>query len=303
MSNLDRYNRSPSKPAPAIRSVPLSAKLAVLFGGALQPLGWLIFGFTMIFVWIFGFNADYRSLLQFRGELAQASATVTGSERTSFSEGGSNSRPGTPIFRVSYEFKDAEGVTRGGTSYTRGERHRVGAAAPVEFVPGKPEVSRIQGARTAPFGAGVMFIFLFPLVGLLMIFGGLSGGLVRAALLTRGKLSRGWVKDKQATSSRVNNEIVYRVTLEFETEDGKAHTFETRTHKTHLLEDEENGELILYHPANPKLAYPVDLMPAGVRITEEGEYKEPPKAYLLLAIVPPLVVIAGHSIYAAIAFL
>lgn len=302
MSNLDEYNRKPMKPAPALRSVPLSVKLAVMFGGVLQPVGWLVFGFSMLFVWTFAMNADLSSFSRFGGELAQASATVTASEPTSFSEGGSNSRPGTPIYLVRYSFAQG-GRTWEGESYTLGSRYSVGSSAAVEYPAGDPSVSRIVGARGAPFGAAVLVVLVFPIVALVLVVIGLRGGLARASLLNRGKLARGRLTDKQATSSRVNNQIVYRMTFEFETEDGRTHICEVRTHKDHLLEDEENGELILYHPGNPKRCVAVDALPAGVKITEEGEYRVPPKGYLLFALLPPIIAIAGHGTYAAIAYL
>lgn len=302
MSNLDKYNRTPTKPAPALRSVPISAKLAVLFGGVLQPVGWLVIGFSMIFVWAFAMNADFSSLSQFGGELTETRATVTASERTSFSEGGSNTNPGTPIYRVSYSFTEG-GQTWEGESYTLGSGYSVGSSAPVEFPAGKPSVSRIVGARGAPFGVAVLFVLVFPIVGFVLVLIGFRGGLSRAILLNRGKLARGRLTDKQATATKVNDQTVYRMTFEFEAEDGRTHTCEARTHNTHLLEDEENGELILYHPANPKHSFAVDLLPAGVKITEEGEYKVPSMGALLFALLPPFLAVGIHGTYAAIAYL
>jgi len=131
--------------APPPRSVPLSLRLLNIFNGFGQ-IGWLVFGFGMIFGWAFVGNADF-SLLTFRGPHAQSAGRVTSVVPT----GASVNRRRVMAHR--YEFSVA-GSTLHGTSYSDGESKSTGDEVTIEYDADHPERSRIAGMRRAQFGAG-----------------------------------------------------------------------------------------------------------------------------------------------------
>jgi hypothetical protein len=301
MSNLDKYSRRGAEAAGALRSAPMSVRLAVVFGGVLQPIGWIVFGFGMIFFWVFAGNADVASIVQFRGKLLTVQGVVTNATATLFSEGGSDDTPGTPVYQLDYEYTDGSGNVRSGQCYTVGLAYNAGAPAPVEYVAENPTLSRIVGSRKKPFGWGVMFVIIFPLMGLALAVGGLWRGLKRGALLTSGKLAYGKLTSKTPTNTKINNQTVYKLTFTFTAEDGNVYQSVCKTHVPARLEDEAE-ERILYHPGNPARSYPVDSLPAGITLNESDGFAPAPAGRLAWAVLPPLVAIGGHGLYAVLAY-
>lgn len=302
MSNLDKYSRrgDESTASPAERGVPVSVRVVALFGGFIQTFGWCWFGFSMIFVWVFMPLADVSSLWRFSGDMLQATAVVTRVSDTNYSEGGSDDTPGTPVYRVDYEFRDGSGITRQGVGYTLGSKYAQGAPAAIEYRGDDPTVSRIIGERTSPAPLWILpLVGLFPAVGLIMLFFGLREGVRRSALLGNGKLARGRLIDKSATNTTINNQRVMRYTFEFEV-DGAMHTAVAKSHVGFRLEDEE-FEQVLYHPADPGRNYVVDALPGGVTI-KDGQYVAPSPIKAFLTLLPPLATVAINLIAAMLVF-
>ncbi len=296
MSNLDKYNRAgPEQQAtPAMRGVPLSVRAVSLFGGWLQNFGWIWLGFSLIFMWFLIPAVDVSSIWRFSGELVQTSGTVTALEQTSISEGGSDSTPGTPVYAVSYKYRNGSGEVLQGKSYTLGANFSVGAEVPVEYVAENTTDSRIKGARTSPLHPWMLVFVIFPLIGLVFVFFGLRQGLRRSGLLAHGKLARGKMVSKRPTNTKINNQTVYRLEYEFAAEDGTTHRAVVRSHDTRRLEDEE-AEQILYDPRNPARSCVVDALPAGITIGPDGAFAAPNAAKTALILLPPAVTIIGHG--------
>ncbi|MBX3459153.1 MAG: hypothetical protein KF696_04175 [Planctomycetes bacterium] len=301
MSNLDKYNRRSSESAgPAERGVPAGVRVVALFGGFLQTFGWLWFGFSMISVWALTPLADVSSLWRFHGELLQATGVVTLVSATNYSEGGDDDRPGTPVYAVDYEFRDASGIVRRGVGYTLGSKFNTGMPAPIEYRADNPAVSRIVGERTSPAPGWVLLLVgLFPAIGLVLLFFGLREGVRRSALLAHAKLAPGRLIDKSPTNTRINNQPVIKYTFEFEV-NGMKHTAIAKSHVGFRLEDEE-FEQVLYDPKNPDRNYVVDALPGGVTI-RDGQYVPPSPIKAFLTLLPPLLAVAVNVIGAWIVF-
>ena len=297
MSNLDKYNKTPSGSfaQPALRGVPVVVKLVSLFGGWLQTFGWIWLGFSLVFMWFMIPATDVSSFWKFSGELVTVTGKVTGAEKTGISEGGSDSSPGTPIWKVSYSYADSSGRVREGVSYTVGSMWGVGDTPPVEYRTDDTSISRIQGARTSPLPPWVLIFLLFPLIGVVMVLFGLRAGVKRSSLLAAGKLARGKLVSKTPTNTKVNNRTVYKPDYEFEADDGSKHVATARTHDTARLEDEE-AELVLYHPKDADRNWVVDSLPAGITLDETGRYAPPSAMMSLLILLPPALTIFGHGI-------
>ena len=269
--------------------------IQLLFGGAIGLLGWVFFGFGMIFFWVFAMNTDPAAWWDFRGDLTTAQGVVTSVEETRFSEGGSEESDGTPVyayhFRFSHQQQDFVGV-----SYRCGTAASTGEQVTVEFPAGRPWRSRICGYRTALCSPWVLFVALFPAIGLLIVLGKLRSGLRHRHLLKFGELSQGKLVSKERTNTEINDQPVYKLTFEFDTSLGQTSQIVVKTHHTWPLEDDEL-ETLLYDPTRPSFGTTLDHLPGAPRILEDGTVtaQNTRSAYLWLVI--PVITIVGHGTY------
>lgn len=244
------------------RRVSLLAQLAVLFGGVLNVVGWLVLFFTMFFVWGFVGNADMTGWYAFDDALS-AQGTVVAAESTSAEINEQR------VMEYTYTFTDAQGGEQTGVSYSHSEYLQSGEAVPVEYVPGDPSTSRIEGMRRELFGPFVAFVLLFPgVAGVILLFA-VRGGLRRVRVLRHGQLAKAVLVEKKATASQVNNQQVYALTFEFEADDGETYRATARTHKTERLTDEAT-EKLLYDPRDPACAVLWDDLPGSGHVDAMG---------------------------------
>jgi len=271
------------------RRVPLSLQVTNYFNGLAQ-VGWFVFGFGMIFFWVFSANSDL-SFLTFRGPHQVAQGKVLDVEGTSASENDQ------PVSANHYEYSVA-GRSFRGTSYSTGDSAAAGATVPVEYDASRPERSRIAGMRRAMFGPGAALANLFPLIGLILLIPATRIGIRRNRLLREGVLANGELVNKAPTNMKVNNRPVYELTFAFTARDGRRCEAKARTSITERLEDEEQ-EPLLYDPNDPSFAYVLDEAPARPQFDMNGELRGRGLAALGWLIVPALVVV-GHGFAAAV---
>jgi hypothetical protein len=177
---------------PPPRLVPLRLWCHLLAGPA-TLFGAAFFAFGMIFALIFGRATDPVGLWRLSQRCQRTPGRLVTVEATSFSEGGGDG-PGTPIFRCDYTFTLPDGTPMRGSSYTLGEQYKLPAGAPplpvtVEYDPDHPATNRIQGTRTSPYPPWVLFVLLFPAMGLLIALVGLAVGRNRGRLLRDGEVA------------------------------------------------------------------------------------------------------------------
>jgi hypothetical protein len=271
------------------RHVPLSLKIANYCNGLAQ-VGWIFFGFGMIFFWIFSANSDL-SFLTFRGPHPTAQGVVLAVVDTGASE------DEVRVQANHYEYSVA-GRSFHGISYTTGSAAGPGASVTVEYDPAQPERSRIAGMRRSLFGPAAALAILFPLIGLVLVI--LAGriGAKRNRLLRDGLLATGTLTKKSATSMKVNQQPVFELTFAFTTRDGRRCETKTRTHLPARLEDEAQ-EPLLYDPNDPKVAYILDEAPARPQFELNGELRGHGLGALSYLLVP-LLVVAAHGAFAAV---
>jgi hypothetical protein len=262
----------------APRHVPLSLQIVNLFNGIAQ-VGWLIFGFGMIFYWAFVYNADF-SFLNFRGPYATVDGKVTSVESTHASV---NKRQ---VLANHYEYS-VDGNFFNGVSYSTGQSVSQGQSVEIEYAEGNPSRSRIAGQRRAMFGPGIIFVSLFPFVGLLILVPATFRGIDRNRLLRDGLLATGTLKSKSRTNVTVNNRPLYELIFEFTARDGQRHEAKARSTFTQRLEDEAQ-EPLLYNPADPTSAYLLDEAPARPEIEANGDLRGRPAAAVRSLILPIL---------------
>jgi hypothetical protein len=270
--------------ASAPRRVPLSLQVVNFFNGFSQ-IGWALFGFGMIFFWVFVSSADF-SFLTFRGPHQTVEGHVTGVENTNASE---NEQP---VQAHHYEYSVA-GRLHSGTSYVTGDSLAPGATVTVEYDESDPARSRIEGMRRALFGPGVMFVTIFPFVGLALMIPATITGLKRNRLLREGLIANGKLISKRETNVRINRRPVIELCFEFTARDGKRYQAKARTTDTARLEDEAQ-EPLLYDPNNPTRAYVLDETPARPEFEPNGDLRGRTGAAIAVLILPALV-IAVHG--------
>lgn len=292
--NLDKYSRRPGPDSAGGRHVPFSTALAVLFGGFFVQFGAGFFAFGMIFWWVFGAQADVTSWYRFSGELQRTTGVALACEHTGITEGGGDHSPGTPIYRIEYEYYELQGSTPiTGICFATGMNPAPGQQVEIEYEPGNPAVSRIVGTRKSAIDAWGIFVALFPALGLIFMGLGLRGNLRAVRVLRTGKLARGKLVEKQATNTRINNRTVYRLTFEFQDEQGRIYRVSGKTHITELLEDEEL-ERLLYDPNHPEGGVLVDALPGRPEITPDGEIRGASPGATLLRMLLPVGGVAVH---------
>jgi len=272
--------------APPPRRVPASLVLLNVFSGFTQ-IGWFVFGFGMIFFWVFAGNADL-SFVTFRGAVAQTAGRVTNVESTSASENEQT------VMANHYEYSVA-GQRLTGTSYTTGSSASPGEAVTVEYKEGDPVTSRISGMRRGMFGPFVFIVTIFPFIGFVIIYFTTKGGFTRSHLLRVGVLTTGKLIGKAPTNMTVNKRRVYELTFEFTARDGRRCEAKARSSDTARLED-EHAEPLLYDPEDPSRAYLLDEMSGRPAIDGTGELVGRPLA-AGLAMILPGIVIGAHVWY------
>jgi hypothetical protein len=273
------------------RDVPLLLAVQLLVGGPIGFIGWFFLGFGMIFVWVFAMNTDPAATWAFRGTLLSAPGMVTSADNTHFSEG----EDGPTIFSYRYHF-DYAGKSYEGQSYQPGAPAEAGMAVVVEFPEGRPERSRIRGMQSAPMPAFALFVILFPLIGSLFVVGRWRAGWRNVQLLKHGHLTHGKLVSQEATNTTINDQRVYKLTFEFDTDAGHSSRISVNTHETQRLLDDPL-ETLLYDPTRPTRGTTLDHLPGEPTIDEQGEIVIRSSRLAYLTLVVPVLTVFGHGAY------
>lgn len=274
------------------RRVPVSTRLSVALGHPLVWLGCILLALGAGVVRVFVMNADFSSWRHFRGPIETVPGVITSSEQTRASEGGDRRRhrKGERIFAHHYAF-EFNGRRYRGVSYCVGGGPRAGQNVVVEFVAGRPELSRIRGMRRAVFGPSVAFALVFPAVGLGLVVASLVRARKHLRLLVNGEVALGRLANKEETAFKVNKQPVYKLTFEFTDWRGDTQRAVVRTEKVARLEDEPY-ERLFYDPQQPTRAVLLDAMPGRVRFGEDGELQAAGWWRGVAVLLPPALTLA-----------
>lgn len=255
----------PIRLASAPRKIPLLSRLHLLFGNGLSQFGWIFFAMGMLAVSMFSLPATIGNMIAFSGKLEQARGTVIASEETNMEENE------VEVYAIYFRFQVA-GQTYKGKSYLTGRGLPKGRPVTVEYKANAPSrYARIRGLRATPFGGFILFVLLFPLVGLFLFLPGLSKGLRANHLLKEGKLAYARLLEMRETNTEINDEPVMELIFEFEADDGRTYQISEKTHKPDdLLDDEE--ERLLYDPLDPNRAVLFDNLPGTPEIDTKGHF-------------------------------
>ncbi len=271
---------SPLHFAPPPRPVPLSLRILNFFNGAAQ-VGWIVFGFGMIFFYAFGTNADL-SFATFRDAAGRAAGRITRVEQTGASENGNT------VEAAHYEYSVA-GRGFSGKSYATAGSPAEGEDVTVEYDEDDPARSRIAGMRRGVFGPWAMIVAVFPLVGVVILWFATRSGMNRNHLLRDGVLTTGKLVGTEGTNVYINKRRVWALTFEFTDRLGQHRQAIARTTDTERLRDEA-AEPLLYDPDDPQRAYLLDEAPARPQFEGNGEMTGRPAAAVFALLLPALVI-------------
>ena len=271
------------------RNIPISTRCSILFGGFKNQFGWAFFGFGLIFFWAFAMNSDL-SFLYYTGEMITVEGTATYSIETDATEGN------VTVIENHYKYKTEDGLEFEGFSYATGQDIQAGEAIKVEYPEGKPQYSRIKGMRSQIFGPEVLWVVLFPFIGLIFILFGIKRSMRVLRLLKHGELTKGKLISKLRTNTKINGRFVYKLTFRFN--DYQGHEFEIRekTRTPHLLQD-QGEESLLYLRHKPAYAIMLDSLPSAASINTDGRIESTPFIRLVSRMFIPLLSLVGHGYY------
>lgn len=269
------------------RPVPLSSRLVLLLNVGVQ-IGCFVLAFSTPFFWLFVGNAELPAIT-FRGEVTRTNGVVTDVFDTHASE---NTRQ---IWEVRYSYSVAAQRYEGISYESGGTDRAAGDLVIVEYLERDPSRSRIEGMRRGMFGPGVLFVLIFPAIGLVVTLVGLSFGMRRSGILRRGVAVFASYKETRTTNMMVNKRPVFEVIHEFRTLDGELHEASTSTTDVGSLTDDAQ-ELLLYDPARPSRAVPIDSIKPLPELDEGGGFRGN-LAGALLRMILPAVVIGGNVIW------
>lgn len=248
----------------------------------MNQFGWAFFSFSLIFVWIFALDVIVSDI-QFSGPLLTGQAIIETVQATSSTE---NKRR---VYAYNFHFQH-EGKAYQGRAYKTGETEPLGTQVAIEFKAENPNIARISqsGFRASTFGHGVLFVLLFPIAGLLLIVQGLFMGLKIWKLLVQGQLLQVPLSEKQDTGTAVkingNTYPVYKLVFEY-TVQGQKYQTVLKTHEVERLLDEPE-ETLLYLPAKPSVAFPVDAIPGHFSLKDGLFVCQHPARSPLLLLLP-----------------
>lgn len=132
---------------------------------------------------------------------------------------------------------------------------------------------------------GMLFIIIFPIIGLGMISVGVRKGLKALRLLKGGIPAVGRVVARQVTNVRINDVPVMALTFEFKTVDGRTARCVAKTHLTQDLENDD-GEALVYDPKDASIAVLLDDLPGKPRINDASVVRTSEGAVWHLLAIP-----------------
>lgn len=236
------------------RKIAVSLQVKIFIHSALGLIGTFFLLFGSLVTLALGNQADFVSVMQFRQSDPVVTGTLTGISATSYSE------DDHAIYVYHYRY-GVDSVPYTGQSFSRSRDLEPQSEVPVNYVPGNPSRSRIEGMRPAPFEWYVApLTALFPLVGLVMVAHALGSTRRAVHLLRCGTVTTGQVTQKKATNMHVNGRTVYRLAFRYAAADGQRYEAWAASSRYWALQAGDSVKL-LYDPANPADALPLASMP------------------------------------------
>jgi len=285
--------RAPVEPAVLLppRAVPICVRLAAMFGGVVQQIGWLLLGFGIVFFYGFTLQSDWSGPMFALMDTDRATGTVVAVDYTNASENDA------PVYQITYSFVAASGGRVEALAYSTGYAPDPGQRLAVTYLRSQPDVARVEGMRRTTFGPLAAIAGIFPLIGAVMAAFGLREGWKANRLLGTGRLAFAKVTSVQPTNTTINNRPVMAVTLTFRAQDGASYEVISKTIAPERLTDQAE-ELVLFDPDDPTYGTALDSLPGSPTIDNAGGLRlgSSPIACLAALLLPGLTLL-GNAVY------
>ncbi len=263
---------------PAPRKVPLSLKSQVMMGiTGYIGAAFIILGF--IFSAIFVLSSRTISAFKLSNLDKKATGIITEVGYTSVSIGGGRGRRGRPVIRYHFKFTSGSGNEYHQYSYStghlRGEDKKLlrrGDNVLVEYKSNNPKLSRIVGARYSVFGPFILFVLLFPFIGMVLFLSSILIGYKKIVLLKNGKIADGIIISTKMTNVRINKVPVYQYFFQYKDETGAEIVGSSKSLPKATLGDEKHEPVIYCDIRGKKYAELVDALPKHVDLNASGEF-------------------------------
>ncbi|HMA64387.1 MAG: hypothetical protein ACM31E_04815, partial [Fibrobacterota bacterium] len=152
-----------------------------------------------------------------------------------------------------------------GHSFSEKEPYTEGQTVTIQYCKSNPHIAVIKGTRTGEIPAWIILIMApFFLVGSIMSYFAIRGGLRHLHLITDGVMTKGKYLRRESTNVSINDRPVYKMFFSYKTPDGRSFEMFSKTHQPERLTDEAE-EMLIYDPSIPEKAVAVDSLPPIVR--------------------------------------
>ena len=241
------------------RAIPIFLKFRLLFLGLLNLLGLMMMVFVFVLPILFSPDDNYKAFFELRDNDPRVTGVLTDIIQTNVKV---NKRY---LFKYSYNYA-VNGKVYSGKCFGEEINRQPGDSIGIQYAVAHPALSVIPGMSNekVPLFAIIMFC-LFPVIGVVLFILGVISGTKKVALLVHGIATTGKFIRKEATSTSINKQRVYRLIFEFKT--GTGEKVETCCGKTHKLERvlDEAEERLVYNANDPSKALLIDSLPKAVR--------------------------------------
>ncbi|MFE5324540.1 DUF3592 domain-containing protein [Paenibacillus sp. NPDC056579] len=252
---------------PNNRTISFQTKISLLFGRVIYLLGWIFLFIGLLLSILITPKID-MSIIHFRGESIEVSGQVTSVLPTNASINRAK------IYAVNHQFTIQTGETISGTSYAADTIFRAGDNVSIHYPAGKPEYSRIIGARGNMFPLDLIFVYLFPIAGALFTYFCLRQYIRSVPLLTKGVLAKGTLISKEETILSENKKPVYKLTFQYKDMDGNIHQASVHTSLPEMLED-DHEEALVYDSNRPGNSLMIDSIAGETTIDDHIVHTKP----------------------------
>jgi len=245
------------------RQVPAQVAKAAMGGGSswFGPLFGLVFcAIGLIFVTVFfpwRFWDDWQLA---SADARTTSGIITDVTRTNLTL---NKRR---VMEYGFRFVTEDNRQQQGRCFTTGQQWTVNAAVSVHYLPTRPELACVDGARLSQSGWGGAFVIIFPLIGGVVFVGFLTNRQLTKRLLQSGLVTEVDVVSVEPTNMRVNNQNAFKITVRSSTLQGGLPVTVLRVNRPEIELARKNLQdklpvYILYDTRNPKrLLFPEALI-------------------------------------------
>ena len=286
---------------PPPRQIDIFTQATIIFGGILNQIGWFFVGFGMLFFWLAFSFSGFESIFQSTSSWEEIEGTI---DKISATNTTVNNQP---VYEYNYYFR-VKGQTYAGQSFTNGMQFNEQEKVSVLFNFNNPELSVIKGAKRTELSPWILlFLLIFPLVGVILVSIQTRSNLKNLNLLKIGDSTKAEMINKESTggSVTINNKRypIYKYTFEFFYKDNiKEGNYKAicKTHLSELVEDEER-EIVLFDRYDPKINSIYDAIPNAPEIDLDGAISKSDPVKVFGLIIPGLTII-GNTVYILVQF-